>query len=99
LVDRFQQYVGGYNDLEKIGLGLKLALVLAGRDKARIEDQKLRSSMFGLSTTIMKQILVLARSSKLTIAEIPINQLNEVSGLLGEQQNLEDLEVTSNTNP
>jgi len=94
LVDRFQQFVGGYNNLEKIDLGIKLALVLAGRGKARSEDQKLRSAMFSLSGTILKQILVSARSTKIVLSDIPINQLNEVAGLLGEQRNLEDLEVS-----
>jgi tetratricopeptide (TPR) repeat protein len=98
LVDRLQQFQGGYSNLVTIEFGLKLALALAGRGKPRSPDEKLRAAMFELSTTITKQILKTVRSSNISITEVPIDQLNQVSGLLGDQQNLDDLEV-SNIDP
>jgi tetratricopeptide (TPR) repeat protein len=93
LIDRFQQFQGGYSNLIKIDLGFKLALILAGRGKPKSPDQKLRSVMLELSSTITKQILKTVRAAQLSVTDIPIILLNEISGLLGEQDNLDDLEV------
>ena len=94
LVDNFQRFEGGYNNLEKISLGLHFALVLGDRGKTH-PDQKLQASMFEVSTTIMRQIMKFIRISQLNIIEIPIKELNNACGLLGDQQNLEDLEVSN----
>jgi hypothetical protein len=94
LVDHFQQFQGGYNNLEKIGLGLQLALILGGRGKTH-PDEKSRTSMFEVSVTIMKQIMKFIRVSQINIIEIPIKELNDACGLLGDQQNLDNLEVSS----
>ncbi len=93
LVDRFQQFHGGYKRQVQIESGLRLVLLLAGRGKAQCQDQKLRASMFEQLTTMMKQIIMSIRSSQFSITKFQITDLNEVPGLLGEQQNLEDLEV------
>ena len=104
LVNQFQQFQGGYNNLVKIKLGVKLALILAGRGKPKCQDEKLRVGMFELSTSITKQIMTTIRSSSthqspIIITELSIEELNKVSGLLGEQQNLDDLEVSSFPSP
>jgi len=94
LVDHFQHFQGGYNNLEKIGLGIQLALLLGGgRGNTHHPEQKLRVSMSEVSSTIMKQIMKFIRISQLNIIDIPFKELNDACGLLGDQQNLEDLEV------
>jgi tetratricopeptide (TPR) repeat protein len=95
LADRFQQFQGGYDSLVKIDLGLQLALVLAGRGKPKSPDPKIRATLFTLSTSITKQIIGTIRSANLNVTEVSISQLNDVSGLLGDQQNLDDLEVST----
>ena len=95
LIDRFQQFQGGYDTLAKIDLGVQLALVLGGRGKAKCQDPKISAAMLVLSTTITKQIMKTARSSHVNILKIPINQLSHVCGLLGEHKNLDDLEVST----
>ncbi|KAG0653042.1 hypothetical protein D0Z07_0724 [Hyphodiscus hymeniophilus] len=91
LVDHFQNFIGGYNGLEKIGLGLQLALLLGGRSKMQ-PDQKLRAPMLEVSSSIMKQIMTFIRVSQLNITEIPIKELNDACGLLGDQKSLDALE-------
>jgi tetratricopeptide (TPR) repeat protein len=93
-VDHFQQFYGGYNNLDKIGLGLQLALLLGGVRGKTHPDQKLRASMSEASSTIMKQIMKFIRISQFDIIEIPIKELNDACGLLGDQQNLDDLEAS-----
>lgn len=97
-VDRFQSLVGGYSTNEVIGHALKLSLVLAGRAGApQVSDQKIRASNLQLSGSILKQIVAAARSGKIALTSFPLMELNEVSGLLGESQNLEDLEYILHT--
>jgi hypothetical protein len=93
LVDNFQTFLGGYNSLEKIHLGLELALVLGGRTKTH-PDQKLRVLQLEVSNTIMKQIMKFVRGSQVDIIEIPLKELNDACGLLGDQKNLDELEVS-----
>ena len=95
LIDRFQQFQGEYKNLEKIGLGIQLALLLGGFRGKTQPDEKLRASMAEVSSIIMKQIMKFIRTSQLNIVEIPINELNDACGLLGDQQNLDDLEVSN----
>ncbi|KAN0098801.1 hypothetical protein V8E51_014464 [Hyaloscypha variabilis] len=91
LVDNFQNFLGGYNSLEKIHLGLELALLLGGRTKTH-PDQKLRVLQLEVSNTIMKQIMKFVRGSQVDIIEIPLKELNDACGLLGDQKNLDELE-------
>lgn len=97
-VDRFQLLVGGYNTHEIFGHALKLSLILGGRSgAAQCTDQKLRGVLMQQSSVILKQIITATRESKFSLTEYQISELNEVSGLLGEQQNLVDLEVSPNS--
>ncbi|RDL37292.1 Uncharacterized protein BP5553_04725 [Venustampulla echinocandica] len=92
LLDRFQQFQGGYNSLEKIDLGLQVALALAGRGKVKCQDTKIRTMMLELSQSITNQIMKTVRSSQINISDVPIDLLNNVCGLLGDYQNMDDLE-------
>lgn len=93
LLDRFQQFQGGYDNLTKIDLGLQIALVLAGRGKVKCQDAKVRAAMSELSASITKQIMRTVRSAHISITDVPIDLLNDAAGLLGDHRNLDDLEV------
>ncbi|KAL5348657.1 hypothetical protein ACLOAV_006074 [Pseudogymnoascus australis] len=92
LLDRFQQFQGGYDSLYKIDLGLQMALVLAGRGNAKFPDSKVGASAFELSQSITKKIMKTVRSGHINITEVSIDLLNDACGLLGDHRNLEDLE-------
>lgn len=94
LLDRFQQFQGGYDSLEKIDLGLQVALVLAGRGNTKFQDAKSGGDTFKLSQSITKQIMETVRSSDINVMDVPIDLLNDACGLLGDHRNLNDLEVS-----
>lgn len=83
-----------FNSHEAFGSGIKLSVLLAGRTGTQVADQKLKSSMASLSFPVIKQILQAARQGRISIVEIPISGLNQVSTLLGDLQNLKDLGVS-----
>ncbi len=83
----------GFQDQHNNRIGFKLSLALAGRGRNRCEEQKLSEQMLDLSKTIMKECLHQSRHVKVKFAELEIKELNDIVGLLGEQQNFTDLEV------
>jgi hypothetical protein len=95
LLDRFQQFQGGYDSLEKIDLGLQVALVLAGRGNTKFQDSKTDGDTFKLSQSITKQIMETVRSSDINVMDVSIDLLNDACGLLGDHRNLNDLEVSN----
>ena len=90
----------GYADRQNnIISGYELSLYLAGRGLAgrgakRCPDQALRSQMMGLSKTILVKVLQTARHAKFGFVKMNPVDLNQLAGLLGEQQNWDDLEVS-----
>ncbi|KFY35273.1 hypothetical protein V494_06061 [Pseudogymnoascus sp. VKM F-4513 (FW-928)] len=92
LLHQFQQFQGGYDNLEKIDLGLHVALVLAGRGNVKFQDAKTSAATSELSQNITKTIMETVRSRDIDISEVSIELLNDACGLLGDHQNLNDLE-------
>ena len=95
LADRFQQFVGGYDSVEKSTIGMKIALLAAGYNKTKVTDGKMKSAMTELSGSITKQIVKESRANRILLVEIPLKDLSALAGLLGELGNLDDLEVLS----
>jgi hypothetical protein len=93
LVDRFQGFVGGYGSLEKFGFGLQLALTVAGYKRTKVTDAKLKAAMNELAGKIAKQLVQETRAKHVVLVEVPLKELNDLGGLLGELGNLDDLEV------
>ncbi|PQE21552.1 nacht domain protein [Rutstroemia sp. NJR-2017a WRK4] len=91
-LDQFQQLSGGYDDLVKIDMGLRLATTLAHYKNGQAIDAKIRSSLLDMSGSIMKQIIQRFRGGQFHIVDMPINDLNNACGLLGEINDLENLE-------
>ncbi|KUJ18660.1 uncharacterized protein LY89DRAFT_683570, partial [Mollisia scopiformis] len=92
LVDRFQQFVGGYGSVEKIDYGLQIALAVAGYKNTKVPDAKLKTAMLELSGKIVKQLVQETRAGHVLLADIPLKDLNAASGLLGELGYLDELE-------
>ncbi len=84
----------GFNDQENISCGFKIALYLAGRRAKKCNDNaKLRQQMMDLSSTYVEEILKASRRINIDFTKTPIEELNELISLLGEQMNFANLEV------
>ena len=83
----------GYSHRQNIVSGFKLSLYMAGRGVKKCPDQALRSQMMTLSKTILKTVIQSARQIKFGFVKRDPVELNELTGLMGEQQNWDDLEV------
>ena len=88
-----------YHDLPNVGYGLKLSTLMADRGIVKHlkpgTDPKLRSDMMELSRRIIREVLQACKDSKIDFVRLQLRELNELAGLLGEQQNHIDLEVSS----
>jgi tetratricopeptide (TPR) repeat protein len=85
-----------YYQLQNVPCGFKLSALMAGRDldkplKADIEP-KLRENILELSRRIIHEVLQACKDSKLDFVRFKLRELNDLVGLLGEQQNFADLE-------
>jgi len=85
-----------YHQLQNVPYGFKLSALMAGRGldkplKAGIEP-KLRENMLELSRRIIREVLQACKDSKLDFVRFKLQDLNDLIGLLGEQQNFVDLE-------
>ena len=85
-----------YYLLQNVPYGFKLSALMAGRglDKplgTGIEP-KLHGNMLELSRKIIREVLQACKVSKLDFVRFNLQELNDLVGLLGEQQNFVDLE-------
>ena len=91
---QFTKSQEGFNDQEIISCGFKIALYLAGRRAKKCNDNsKLRQNMMELSGTYVEEILKASRRINIDFTKTPIEELNELVSLLGEQKNFANLEV------
>lgn len=93
-VHQFVSAHQGYHNQENISNGFKMALYLAGRGVTRSSDANVRRQMLTLAKTLTEEILYVSRQIKVDFRSTPVNDLNELVGLLGEVQNFKDLEVS-----
>lgn len=95
-VTEFVNNQRAYYQLQNVPCGFKLSALMAGRGldkplKAGIEP-KLRENMLELSRRIIREVLQACKDSKLDFVRFKLRELNDLVGLLGEQQNFVDLE-------
>ena len=87
-----------YHQLENIPHGFKLAALVAGRgvDRSIINkiDTKPREHMLEISRSITGGVLQACKDSKIDFLRLQLRELNDLIGLLGEQHNYKDLEVS-----
>ena len=85
--------------LQNVPNGFKLSALMVGRGleiplKADT-NTKLRESMLELSRNIIHEVLRACKDSNINFVRLRLPELNELAGLLGDQQNFADLEVCS----
>ena len=95
----FINHQRSYHHLQNIPAGFKLSALMAARgiDRSIVIkiDHKLRESMFELSRKIIREVLQACKDSKVDFVRLKLHELNDLVGLLGEQQNFVDLEVSA----
>lgn len=95
------QYVkvhGGFIEQRNLAVGFKISLCMAGKGSPpwkRCQDEKLKVMMMELSRTVLAEVLKASESEHMSFSKMRIEEVNLIVGLLGEQQNFKDLEVTS----
>lgn len=93
LVDAYMHHYDGFHSQVKIETAFKICLYLTGHGTKKCTDAKLNQSMSHLSRALLKDVLQAAKAIRLSLTAFPIEELNSLVGLLGEQQNYDDLEV------
>lgn len=83
----------GLHNHENIQIGINLSLALVGRGQDRKWDHKLYEQMLEMSKTILRECFEASKHHKVKFADMDIKELNELVGVLGQQQNFTDLEV------
>ena len=83
--------------LQNVPYGFKLSALMVGRglDKPLGAElsPKLRENMLELSRKIIREVLKACKDSNIDFVRLKLRELNDLSGLMGEQQNFADLEV------
>lgn len=95
----FVEHQRSYHHLQNVPAGFNLSALMVGRGvnqptNTKI-DQKLRDSMLELSRKVIRGVLKACKDSKIDFVRLKFRELNDLVGLLGEQQNATDLEVSS----
>ena len=94
----FIEHQRAYHHLQNVPAGFKLSSLLAcrGVDPTVVTkiDHKLREQMFELSRKIIRGVLKACKESKIDFVRLQLRELNELVGLLGDQQNHADNEVS-----
>ena len=78
---------------ESLGLGLKLALLLAGRSSAKTEDADLAVQMLNLSKKVLNLVLVAAHRQGISLSTMALEEVNSLAGLLGQLEMYTELET------
>lgn len=97
---QFIKHQRAYHQLQNVGHGFKLSSLMAGRDLEKplpTIESSLRAKMLELSREIIDDVLAACRESKINFRRLKLKDLNDLVGLLGEQQNYAKLEVSLNT--
>lgn len=92
----FINHQRAFHLLQNVPYGFKLSGIMVGRDldhplKADI-NPKLREKMLELSRKIIREVLRACKDSNINFIRLKLSELNDLAGLLGEQQNFADLE-------
>jgi tetratricopeptide (TPR) repeat protein len=93
LADAYMHHYDGFRSQVKIETAFKVCLYLSGHGTRKCADEKLNQSMLHLSRVLLKEVLQAAKAIRLSLTALSIEELNSLVGLLGEQQNYDDLEV------
>ncbi|KAL9092970.1 MAG: hypothetical protein Q9159_000594 [Coniocarpon cinnabarinum] len=82
----------GLDDETEISQGFTLCLMMAGRGYPRCGDAQLAKAMMDFSRQILKQVFEIIRTCHIEVARCKLEDLSELMGLLGEQQDWANLQ-------
>lgn len=95
---QFLEHRGAYHNLQNVGYGFKLSAYMASRGLKKLPekpfDPELRTKMLELSRNIICEVLKACKDSGISFVRLKIGELNDLIGLLGDQQNYADLDVS-----
>ena len=95
---QFLEHRGAYHHLQNVGYGFKLSAYMASRGVKQLLEKpvepELKAKMLELSRNIIREVLKACKDSEISFVRLNIEDLNDLIGLLGEQQNYADLEVS-----
>ena len=93
----FINHQRAFHHLQNVPYGFKLSALMALHKldaPVKVEvGEKLRVSMLELSRKIIREVLSACKDSKINFVRLQLRDLNDLSGLLGKQENFADLEV------
>lgn len=93
---KFTRAHDGYSAASDISYGFKLSLYMAGRGGAdKTQDAELRKKMLDLSKNALGEVLQICSHLKINFAQMQLSEINDLLGLLGEQEDYQSLEVSS----
>ena len=92
-VYQFVNHQRSYHHSDNVGSGFRLSLYMAGRGIQKCPDQKLRLQMMELSKTVLREVFHACKHLQIDFVRMETGDLNNLVGLMGEQQNFGDLEV------
>ncbi|KAI3323513.1 hypothetical protein HD806DRAFT_535339 [Xylariaceae sp. AK1471] len=83
----------GLDDPTEITLGFQLCLMMAGRGeyKRTSTDAETNKAMLALSHTILIEVFDICKKNKIDLFRCPLNELNELISLLGDQKDSRSL--------
>ncbi|GAB1214317.1 hypothetical protein ATERTT37_003479 [Aspergillus terreus] len=81
----------GYTYLPTLKLGFKLGMAISGREQKTRPDEVRRKTMLDISSTIMKEMVRLFKRMKIDMTRLGQENLNNLIGLLDEQQDYQSL--------
>ena len=85
-----------YQATQYLGYGLKLSLHLASRGGLpKAADAKMAEQMLQLSKKVIQEVLDACKHHEIDLTSLELGDLNELIGLLGEQRNWIELEVST----
>jgi hypothetical protein len=94
---KFIQNEKAYSDLQNVSHGFKLSALMAFRelkDKPDLKiESELRSKMLDLSRKVMTCVLKACKEDQIDLVRLNRNDLNDLVGLLGAQENYASLDV------
>ena len=95
------QFIGhqrAYHNLKNVGHGFKLSSYMAGRGLSKTSTSRiepaLHEQMLKLSRDIIRDVLKACKESKINFVRMQLGELNDLVGLLGQQKNYEELDVS-----
>ena len=90
---QFIIHQGAYKHLHNVAYGFRLSVLMACRGFPKPPNAKLHTDMLAVSRDVIRTVFHTLKESHINFVQIKIDELNDLAGLLGDQQNFGDLEV------